>query len=176
MLAKRYDSADMREFYEFIIPYLKGKTLLDIGCGSCRDVVFFTSLGFDVECVEPSIEFRKICSKKDSLIKIYNQKIPHIKLSKKYDVVILIGVWMHLRKFYYVKAIENLKSLLKRKGVLILSFSTKKRDGFDSINPKNLKFLFLKNGFRLLKENISNDSLDRKIDWVTQVYILDKIT
>ncbi|WP_457562224.1 hypothetical protein [Caminibacter pacificus] len=83
---------------------------------------------------------------------------------------------MHLRKFYYVKAIENLKSLLKRKGVLILSFSTKKRDGFDSINPKNLKFIFLKNGFRLLKENISNDSLDRKIDWVTQVYILDKIT
>jgi cyclopropane fatty-acyl-phospholipid synthase-like methyltransferase len=166
----------MREFYKLIIPYLKGKTLLDIGCGSCRDIDYFSSLGFECECIEPSKEFRKICLKKFPKLKIYDQKLPNIRINKKYDVITLIAVWMHLKKYEYEKVVKKIKRLLNENATVIISYSISKREGFEFINPKQIKYLFIKNGFDLKKEKIFKDSLNRKISWVTQIYFLDKIT
>ena len=174
-MAEKYDNADMSGFYEFITPYLKGKKLLDIGCGSGRDIEFYLKRGFKVTGVDPAESFLKICKTKYPKLKFFNSAIQNLQIPiNNFDVISVAAVWMHLKRFEYYSAVKSIKIYLKKRGVLILSYSTNKRDGFDYINYRFLKWLFVKNGFVLKKQKITNDSLNRNIKWITQIYV--KIT
>ena len=159
----------MKEFYDFIFPYLKGR-ILDIGCGSGRDVEFFSSLGFEIEGVEASKKFFAYCKKKYPGLKFYNETFPFFDLRRKYDVITLVAVWMHLKKSFYLKAVKNLKKHLNEKGVVVLSYSANKREGFEFVNPKRLSYLFLREGFKKIDEKKFNDALKRDVVWITQIF------
>ncbi|GAB6075102.1 class I SAM-dependent methyltransferase [Nautilia lithotrophica] len=170
-MAEKYDNAEMNEFYNFISPYLKGKRLLDIGCGSGRDIGFYLQKGFEVVGIDPAVEFLKICKLKYQNLKFYNSSLPNLKLPvKNFDVIALTAVWMHIPRIFYTSSIKSLKRYLNKNGIVILSYSTNKREGFSYINPKFLQRKFLENGFVKMKENFSYDAMNRNIEWVTQIY------
>ncbi len=52
-------NADMTELYGYFVSHLGGsaKKILDLGCGSGRDALFFQSSGYDVTAVDPLEEF-----------------------------------------------------------------------------------------------------------------------
>ena len=165
----------MKVFYEFITPFLKGKKLLDIGCGSGRDIGFFLQKGFKVAGVDAAAEFLKICKMKYPKLKFYSSKIQKLNIPEKnFDVISIIAVWMHLKKGEYQNTIKSIKKYLKKNGVLIISYSTGRREGFEYINYRFLKGLFIKKGFCLKAQKITADSMNRNIKWITQIYV--KIT
>jgi ubiquinone/menaquinone biosynthesis C-methylase UbiE len=174
-LAQKYEKADMKEFYEFITPYLKGEKLLDIGCGSGRDIGFYLKKGFKVAGVEPANEFLKMCKAKYPKLKFYDSLLQKLNIPEKnFDVVTVVAVWMHLKRIEYYNAIESIKKYLKKRGIVIVSYSANKREGFDYINPKYLRKRFTENGFKKVAEKIGGDAMERKIKWITQIYV--KIT
>jgi len=167
--------ADMKEFYEFITPFLKGKKLLDTGCGSGRDIEFYLQRGFKVVGVDAAAEFIKICKTKYPKLKFYNSKIQNLNIPEKsFDIISIVAVWMHLKRVEYYSAVNSIRKHLKKRGVLILSYSTNKRDGFEYINYRFLKGLFISSGFYLKAQKITNDSMNKNIKWITQIYV--KIT
>jgi len=55
MLFERYNSAQMAESYALFTAYLKpGSSIVDLGCGSGRDMKYFSSLGYSVSGVDAS--------------------------------------------------------------------------------------------------------------------------
>ncbi|WP_456480044.1 class I SAM-dependent methyltransferase [Nautilia sp.] len=170
-MAEKYDNAKMEAFYNFISPYLKGERLLDIGCGSGRDIGFYLQKGFNVTGVDPAVKFLKICKLKYPNLKFYNSSLPDLKLPvKNFDVITLTAVWMHISRIFYTYSVKSLKKYLNKNGMVILSYSTDKREGFSYINPRFIQRKFLENGFVKMKENFSYDAMDRDVKWVTQIY------
>jgi len=161
----------LKDFYEFITPYLKGKKLLDIGCGSGRDIEFYLKQGLEVVGVDPAFNFLKICKLKYPHLKFYNSSLPNLKLPiKNFDVITLTAVWMHISRIFYTYSIKSLKKYINKNGAVILSYSTNKREGFVYINPKFLQKKFLENGFKKVDEKGSFDGMNRNIRWLTQIY------
>ena len=54
---------DMSKQYELFLKYVKtGGKILDFGCGSGRDSLYFKNLGYDVTAIDGSSELCKIAS------------------------------------------------------------------------------------------------------------------
>ena len=63
--AKRYDSISGGISKYFANSFISKSKILDIGCGSGRDLQILKSMGFDVFGVDPCeefVEFIKLCS------------------------------------------------------------------------------------------------------------------
>jgi SAM-dependent methyltransferase len=77
---------------------LKGRTLLDIGCGYCQALLYFKERGLDVHGLEPSKEGADYGEQNG--IPITRAGIENMPrdLGKRFDVVTLLNVLEHLRE------------------------------------------------------------------------------
>lgn len=100
---------------------------LDVGSGSGRDAAALASKGFQVVAVEPSSRMRALAQDYYVGSDIYwvDDSLPllsKIKSSnKKFDLILLSAVWMHLAEHEQAKSLEVLSSLLTDKGKLIIT-------------------------------------------------------
>lgn len=100
---------------------LKGKTLLDIGCGLGEASVYFASKGAKVTAVDISqsmIETVKKLAKKYNLsITTHQSSIEYLRLSpkNKFDIIYVGNLFHHVN---IDKALEQIKLFLKPGGVL----------------------------------------------------------
>ena len=101
--------------------------LLDIGAGTGADAAHFAALGHRVVAVEPTQELRRTgrALHPSEHIEWVNDSLPDLvetrKRKQQFDVVTLIGVWMHLDAQERQHAMPIVASMLRRGGVLILS-------------------------------------------------------
>lgn len=64
MLFERYNSAQMSESYAVFVSHLKpGWSIVDLGCGSGRDMKYFASLGYEVSGVDASSSLAELARK-----------------------------------------------------------------------------------------------------------------
>lgn len=185
-LISRYDNADMRPLYGIFDRYLlQSHTVLDIGFGSGRDLLYLNRKNICSYGIDGSTEFVQQFQNKytDLCNKVFHSILPKISLSDNFkgsfDAIISVATWMHLPKEEHFEAILNIKQFLKANGIVILSYSTSpRRDDprfFEEINPDKIALLFESFGFTMLESNTNSDGLDREsIEWVTQVYKLDE--
>lgn len=100
---------------------------LDVGAGSGRDAAALASKGFQVVAVEPSSRMRALAQEYyvGSDIHWVDDSLPLlskiISSNKKFDLILLSAVWMHLTKHEQSKSLEVLSSLLADKGKLIIT-------------------------------------------------------
>jgi SAM-dependent methyltransferase len=160
-----------------------GKRLIDIGCGSGRDLAAFLDEGFEVLGVEPSEALIRESESAYPCLKgtINKGFLPdHLPASLgKFDVVHCSAVLMHLAPEELLNSIFTLRDLLVSEGILHISFQTT-RPGLDAsgrvedgriyypIDCERLKALFRRAGLELLSEETSKDGLGRKeLEWVS---------
>lgn len=181
-LIKKYNSANMSTLYKLFDKYItKNTKVLDIGFGSCRDLLYLDNLGCKVYGIDETKEFvenaKKVFPPKES--NFYQDSLPNLInnnfFNKKFDAIICIAVWMHLEHEEYEESIRNIVKLLSTNATLIISYSKGTREinddrNFIEINEELLFRLLKKNNLKLIYKTYNEDSLNRnELVWETIV-------
>jgi 2-polyprenyl-3-methyl-5-hydroxy-6-metoxy-1,4-benzoquinol methylase len=110
---------EQKEFLKKYIPNIKGKTILDAGCGTGVAAVCFKLLGakevYGIDYSEGSLNTAKKLAKENNVkINFKRDNLLDLNLSKKFDIVHSFGVLHHTADAKL--AFDNLIKLVKPKG------------------------------------------------------------
>lgn len=103
----------------FFIENLKGKKVLDLGCGTGRDALFLKKNGLTPVCVDISSEMVAICKKKG--LEAYKKDMENLDVEDgSFD-----GVWaytslLHIPKDRIYNSLARISEILKEDGLLFL--------------------------------------------------------
>lgn len=153
--ATRYkeERNEIKGFNEIYKPFTKrikpkGK-ILDFGCGSGRDSMFFKEHGYEVIALDGSKEMckitRKICN-----IEVKEMFFEDFLEEDTYDGIWACASLLHLPKETIIKVLRNLTSSLKENGFIYTSF---KYGEFEGIRNERYFTDFTEDSFKeLIKE------------------------
>ena len=155
--------------------------LLDLGCGSGRDLAAFMEEGFDVWGVEPVREFREAAQRQFPQLagRILEGALPDAlpRGLGVFDVVHCSAVLMHLSREELFNAIFTIRDLLHPGGLAHLTFCLERpgldadnraADGrlFNPIQADQFRAILRRAGFAVVDEQEAADSLQRpEIRW-----------
>lgn len=98
---------------------IKGKSLIDVGCGVGHFLMLAKSRGMNVQGIEPNLELIKLGKSIYKNLDIQAMTAEESSmLKKKFDNVVLIDVIEHIKDD--VGILKNVRNLLKEKGRLII--------------------------------------------------------
>ena len=170
--------ADMSRAYEKFLAYLPhGAKVLDAGCGSGRDSLFFMRQGYRVTMLDASAAMCR-CAEKLTGQKALHKTFAEINFDKQFD-----GIWanaslLHVLEQELEKVLKILHRALKDDGVLYASWKygeAERRDGerfYCDMTEEKLKKLLRRTGCFVCKEVwVSEDvlPLHREQRWLNVV-------
>src|SRR3954447_24274637 len=128
-LLKRYESISFTDAHSPVLHLIPPAPcrVLDIGAGTGRDAAGFTTLGHSVVAVEPTEELRRgaMLLHPSSMIEWLDDSLPDLAIvrarEKKFDLVMLTAVWMHLDAAQRQLAMPNISILVRNGGIVIMS-------------------------------------------------------
>jgi 2-polyprenyl-3-methyl-5-hydroxy-6-metoxy-1,4-benzoquinol methylase/SOS-response transcriptional repressor LexA len=189
-LARRYIAAGSAPARHFAIAFTPDSRILDIGCGSGRDLQALLDAGYDASGTDATQEMlREARAKYPTLAtRLSCDTLPNLTsvADASYDGIVCWAVLMHLPEEFLFDAVFNLRRLLKPGGRLLISTpltgptvdpsSLRDPDGrlFNGVTPENFHFLLEKVGFHRINRWDEEDSLgraDRR--WATQLFVLE---
>lgn len=103
------------------------RLILDVGAGTGRDAAWLAARGLDVVAVEPVEPLRAAGKRLHSTSRIQwiDDSLPHlaqvIETGRVFDLVLLTGVWQHIRPDERRIAMENLRQLVRVGGRVLMS-------------------------------------------------------
>ena len=177
-LAVVYDSCNGGIADYFNTAFTAEMHILEVGCGTGRDLARLVELGFDAEGVEPCKTFRQHAVKKYPSLKgrISNDHLPELFTidSDSFNAVLCSAVLMHLPEEQVFDAIYAIRRVLKVDGRLLISVPRedglsegKARDAddrlFNRIPPDKWQLIFERLGFTLISRWDSGDSLNKRV-------------
>lgn len=191
-LAARYEQVNSIAAVYFDITFTKSSKLLDIGCGSGRDLALLARKGFDVYGIDPSAEFIQLAQQTHPELhgRLSMSGLPElgIPFGGNFDGVLCYGVLMHLSQEALTQSVKSLRACLKLHGRVIIAIPAKK----PGINPQHrdeegrlfqlhhreyLQSLFESNGFELIKQWSDQTKMDETgIEWLAQSYELTSLS
>lgn len=128
LLAQQYDSLAFESVHQSWSQYwpTSGLTVLDVGAGSGRDARWMSERGCSVVAVEPSIRLRNLLQQSCSEDVIcLDDSLPYlshvVELAKRYDLVMLSAVWMHIPIEQRSTAIKVLSDIMVDDGILVIT-------------------------------------------------------
>lgn len=186
-MSAQYESADVTRLHQRLLESLPaGGRVLEVGCGSGRDLAFLQTQGFDVTGLEPSDAMRaEALARHPGLAgRLFPGTIPFAPglagLNPPYDAVLAIAVIMHLSDPELTAWIRQLNGVLKPGGILFLSASydreelDNQRDQggrlFIERTPDQVQALMLEGGLEFVRLFRSRDTLKRPLRWFTMVW------
>lgn len=107
-----------KEFLSMVKP--SGK-VLDLGCGSGRDSLYFKNAGFDVTSVDGSIELAKEAEKLINQ-EVIVSKFEDFKSEERFDGIWACASLLHVRRENIGEVLRNLADNLNKGSVFYLSF------------------------------------------------------
>lgn len=165
-----------------------GSSVLDIGCGSGRDLKMLLDMGYDAYGIDASPEMIRAASEIYPELKkrIAEGTIPGEGLffNRKFECILCSAVLMHITDELINDAVQSIKKNLNPGGRLLVSVPLE-RDDIDSQGRlgdgrlfiirtgEYYRKLFEEHGLILTEEMINNDSLGRRgVIWLTAFYQL----
>jgi len=113
---------DMQEIYEEFIKYLNtGDRILDIGCGSGRDVLFFANTGYLPIGIDCSDEMVKLASEFTGQ-KIIKLDVKELEYENEFEGVWACSSLLHLKNDEIKEVIKKIIKSLKNNGIIYMSF------------------------------------------------------
>lgn len=113
---------DMSDKYDRFLAYLKpGSKILDAGCGSGRDSLFFLNKGYDVTSMDGSVEMVRLASE------LIGQPALHLSFydmdfSEVFDAVWASASLLHVPRGDIKDVINRMLKALKPGGIFYMSF------------------------------------------------------
>ncbi len=182
---RMYDGADVPN-EPFLLAFSGITRILDIGCGSGRDMRALAELGLHADGVDPCNEF--VCHARANNSSVAVDSLPGLSTvgDGAYDGVLCSGVLQHVPEEELFDSVFAIRRILKEKGRALVSIphpdptvdpETQRDDRgrlFNGISPGQLELLFERVGFRLLHRSTSGDGLGRCCrKWETLIFELD---
>ena len=149
-------NCDMSIHYEKFLKYLpdKGK-ILDVGFGSGRDMIYFKSLGYEVEGIDTSVEFVK--NMREQGFNVKHMSVAKIDYEQQYDGIWACASLLHVRREGLEEVITRCVAALKQNGVLYCSFKygdmeiEKDNRYFNYVDEKIINDIAKKNSFVIVE-------------------------
>jgi len=175
----------IEKYFPEAFPWKSGK-ILDIGCGSGRDLVALLASGFDAFGLEPSSAMRSEAIQRFPQLenRIFPFGLPfpaNLNIGQPFDGLLCSAVLMHIPESALQPAIESLSLLLRKGGRSLVSVPGDRndvgnddRDSFGRLfkrySKEFLETLFSRTGFILCKSFVNSDSLERKFLWLSLIF------
>lgn len=122
-----------------------GGKILDIGCGSGRDITHFQTRGFSVEGLEPSTAMAEMARKRTNA-RIYIQPAEQLCANNQYDGIWACASLLHISKKNIKETIQRIAQALNKNGHAYISVKSgsgelRKEDGrlFSNYSSEELK-------------------------------------
>ncbi|MDP2685278.1 MAG: class I SAM-dependent methyltransferase [bacterium] len=127
--------------------HVKGKTALEVGCGSGLCTEKLNSIFDSLEVIEPSNQNIELLKKRLPDITCHQTLLADFPTDKKYDFIFFLNVIEHVE--YPVSSLRHLASLLKHEGLIFITapncMSLNRRAGYqmgalpsyDTLAPKD---------------------------------------
>ena len=125
-------NADMRCAYNIFLKHvIDGGLILDFGCGSGRDSKYFLDNGYNVECIDGSLELSKLASEYLGI------KVKCMDFSKFDDISKYDGVWacaslLHVKRDELKSILVKIRESLKSGAAFYASFKNGNEEEFVS--------------------------------------------
>ncbi len=197
-LAGQYATLSRQYEDHLITAFGKAHKILDVGCGTGRDLAWLLRKGKDAYGVDPSKEMLVAAS--SSLAqqglsgqgRLFEGELPGLNLfnEAEFDGVLCSAVLMHLPEEEIFDAVYTLRRIVRPGGTLVVSVPVERADVdqqtrrdahgrlFTDLPPPKLHLLFERVGFSIRESSTVADSLGREqIRWcVTEFTRLDEST
>jgi len=135
-VAERYESVVSDLSAHFADAFSKGGKILDVGCGSGRDLAVLHKLGYDCYGVDPVLDFVEIAQQIHPELenRIALGKLPDLQVpfNGNFDGVLCSAVLMHIDIEKLPDTVKAIKSCLKLGGRLLYSVPSKRTDVVES--------------------------------------------
>ncbi|MBL7053487.1 MAG: class I SAM-dependent methyltransferase [Candidatus Portnoybacteria bacterium] len=136
-LSKKFkELMDLKRRYEFprFVSLLKGKKILDLGCGSGDHSLYFKKRGLDVVSVDLSKEMINLCKEKGLNALVMDIEDLDFK-DKSFDGIWAVTSLLHVQKSKLGKVIKKLNNILKNDGIFYICI--KEGEGESLIKDKS---------------------------------------
>ncbi|CAN0618212.1 Methyltransf_11 domain-containing protein [Burkholderia multivorans] len=190
LVADRYESIANGLAAHFEGAFPVGSRVLDIGCGSGRDLALLHTLGRDVYGLDATRELVELAQTLHAALKerIACESIPSasVPFGGAFDGVLCSAVLMHIAYEHQPAAVEFIKRCLKPGGRLLYSVPSRRLDVATTEHRDSQGRLFIPDtaerylsllkdqGFSLLNQWGNADSLGRdEVEWASVLMQLD---
>jgi len=175
-VAERYESVVSDLSKHFSKSFTTGMKILDIGCGSGRDLAVLHSLGYDCYGVDPTPQFVAITQEIHPELKdrIFQGALPDLSVpfGGGFDGVLCSAVLMHIEVDQLPDAAKAIKACINVGGRLLFSVPSKRLDVISENRDQNgrlfipnqanrLKSIFEELGFKTVSSWDNSDSMGR---------------
>lgn len=170
-------NCDMTIHYEKFLKYLpaKGK-ILDIGFGSGRDIIYFKSLGYNVEGIDTSFEFVKNMKNREFDVSLMS--VTKLNFKNTYDGLWACASLLHIKREELEETILRCINSLKDNGILYCSFKygnkeiEKDNRYFNYINEEIINDIANKNDLNIIDLYQSNDvrTIRNNEKWINIIF------
>lgn len=179
--------ADMKGLYEQFISRLKpGALIVDAGCGSGRDSLYFIDQGFKVIAFDASKNLAQLASNhiRQEVIHATFKDIPIILPEGSVDAVWCMASLLHLPELEIKQALIDFEKSLKPEGVFFAAFKygneelvDKNNRFFSNLNEKTATELFQStNLYNPIEINFTGDALKRQeTQWINIISSVKKL-
>lgn len=161
-------NCDMKAQYDMFLKYFTGRTILDVGFGSARDMLYFKSLGFDVFGIDPEEKFCRNAEEKG--LETECTTIEKFETVRKFDGIWACASLLHCRDIN--GAVSKLKELLNPGGIMYISLKLgdgeKTENGryFHYVSEDDIISVCQNYKLEVLSTEITNDTLNRELQWI----------
>lgn len=187
-LAQRYELAASSLAPHFPSAFVSGGRVLDIGCGSGRDLAELHKLGFQPYGLDGTTELVGLAQTLHPELKgrVVQGLLPEfdVPFGGEFDGVVCCAVLMHINSTELFNAALAIKRCLRINGRLLISVPTQRSDTdeterdangrlFKTYAPGFLQLIFERLGFSLINQWGNSDAMGRQgIEWVSLLFQL----
>ena len=160
-------NADMTEQYNLFLKYLgTSGRILDLGCGSGRDALYFKKLGYVVDAIDGSEELCKLATQYTK-IPVKCMKFNELDMLDSYDGIWACSSLVHINKKELIDVLKKISKALKEDGILYVAL----KNGIGEETIKGRYFSYIeKDEF----EKISNSLGFKLIDFLSAKSVTNK--
>jgi SAM-dependent methyltransferase len=177
---QRTFGADMSEVLILLAKHLRpGSHILDAGCGSGRDLLWFKKRGFEVTGFERSPQLAALAGQ-HAECEIIEGDFEHYDFSKlSYSAVMMMGSLVHVPHENFEQTLMNIVRAVKKTGYVLISLKegAGRRTGHDSRvfylwQDEKLRKIFSDNDFSIVEYSRQASELGTDEIWLA--YVLRK--
>ena len=120
-----FDINVIKNFADFFIQNLKGKKILDVGCGPGRDAKYFSDHGLDVTGIDLTSNFIKMASQNVPNVKFIQMDMRNLDFPQNtFDGVWVCASFYHIPKKDAKNTLRGFRKILKSSGIIFISIKS----------------------------------------------------